>query len=592
MANVVIEIASEFVGKKAFKQAETATDKLNKGVKNLARNVGLAFGTAAVVAYGKASVKAALESQAEQERLNNILRVTTGATQDQIDVLNEQANALERIGVVTGGNIKTTQSQLATFDLQISTIKTLTPAILDYVTAEKGATASASDFKSMTNGLAQALNGNFASLTKTGFVLDEFTKKTIKEGTETERAAALVKVLNSTYKDFNANLRNTDSGKMQVLANTAREVQTIIGSGIIQSLKLLSEDTTIDGLTTKMIGLANATSDASVGFSLMLKDIKDEVSKDPILGSFFGWLFKDMTTGFLPLDTAINRGKERRESLAYNKNEHKAKQQILKVDTKAGKLSKTQLSTQKKLLATQKQIAAEKKKQEILDKAALVLAQGQKLFDEEGIQLAAAAQGKLTDEEKARLAIKKDIYDLEAAINENNVTAAAKLANSLVANAQKLAALRTDMVGLNDVQNPFSGWLLTIQQMAYELSMLAMVKPVTSAAAFFTPEQQATADRLTEATNKITRKIQGDLEDRMAALAEARERIERKISVDTIGTSAAPASYGAGGSMGGTSVVVNVAGSVSTERDLVSAITQGLYAQQASGTPVTYSTVY
>ena len=50
------------------------------------------------------------------------------------------------------------------------------------------------------------------------------------------------------------------------------------------------------------------------------------------------------------------------------------------------------------------------------------------------------------------------------------------------------------------------------------------------------------------------------------------------------------ASGGAGGS--NTSVIVNVTGSVTTERDLVAAITQGLYAQQASGTPVTYSTVY
>jgi hypothetical protein len=79
----------------------------------------------------------------------------------------------------------------------------------------------------------------------------------------------------------------------------------------------------------------------------------------------------------------------------------------------------------------------------------------------------------------------------------------------------------------------------------------------------------------------------------MAALAEARAKIERKIGVDTIGTSASPASYGMDGSFGGgTSVVVNVSGSVTTERDLVSAITQGLYAQQASGTPVNYSTVY
>jgi hypothetical protein len=586
MADVRIDIATQFTGKKAFKQAETATEKLNKGVKNLARNLGYAFGTAAVVAYGKASVKAALESQAEQERLNNILRVTTGATQSQIDVLNDQADALERIGVVTGGSIKMTQSQLATFDLQISTIKTLTPAILDYVTAEKGATASASDFKSMTNGLAQALNGNFASLTRTGFVLDEVTKNTIKNGTETERAAALVKVLNSTYKDFNANLRLTDAGQMQVLANTAKDVQTTIGTGIIDALKLLSSDTTVENLAKNMENTSIYLADVIVGIGVLAQKLKNI----PVLG--------DLNVGMIPIvgsyiEMLRAAGKERREITVFNKNEHESKRRILTLDNKADKLTKAQLANQKKILTNAKQIAAEKKKQEVLDKASLALAEGQKVFDEQGIQLAAAAQGKLTDEERARLALKTDIFNLEAAINEGNITAAAQLANSMVLNAQKLAMLRTDMVGLNDVQNPFSNWLLTIQRMAYELSQLAMIKPVTNASVFFTPEQQATADLLSESKAKIERKIQGDLEDRLAALAEAKAKIERKIGVDTIGTSASPASFGMDGSFGGgTTVVVNVAGSVSTERDLVSAITQGLYSQQASGTPVNYSTVY
>jgi hypothetical protein len=570
---------------KGFKQAETATEKLTKNVKNLAGNLGLAFGTAAVVAYGKASVRAALESQAEQERLNNILRVTTGATQAQIDVLNEQADALERIGVVTGGNIKMTQSQLATFDLQISTIKTLTPAILDYVTAEKGATASASDFKSMTNGLAQALNGNFASLTRTGFVLDEVTKKTIKEGTETERAAALVKVLNSTYKDFNANLRNTDSGKMQVLANTAREVQTIIGAGIIDSLKLLSEDTTIDGLTAKMKELAVATSDVSTGFSLFLKDVKDGLEADPILGSFFGWLLDDIGSGII----FEKAGKERRERLAYNKNEHKAKQVSLSLDNKADKLSKSQLSAQKKLLATQQKIAAEKKKQEILDKASLLLAQGQKIFDEEGIQLAAAAQGKLTEEERVRLALKKDIFDLEAAINEGNVGAAAKLADSLLGNAQKLAALRTEMMGLNNIENPFTAWLQTLTQMSSELDK--MVKSVEN-------QLRTTIRTMLDSISGALAKLQA-LNGRNTPIEEQRSIIGEKLAAarpDITALQDQLARMGVPGysqsSANSTSVVVNVAGSVSTERDLVSAITQGLYAQQASGTPVNYSTVY
>ena len=43
---------------------------------------------------------------------------------------------------------------------------------------------------------------------------------------------------------------------------------------------------------------------------------------------------------------------------------------------------------------------------------------------------------------------------------------------------------------------------------------------------------------------------------------------------------------------GSPTVVVNVAGSVTAERDLVSAITQGIYNNQASGIPINYSTVY
>jgi hypothetical protein len=588
--NEVINIASKFDAK-GFKKAESASKQLANSVKNLAGTFGVAFGAAAVVAYGKASVKVALEAQAEQARLNNILKVTTGASQEQIDILNEQAKALERIGVVTAGNITTTQSQLATFDLQISTIQTLTPAILDYVTAEKGATATAEQFKSATNGLAQALNGNFASLTKTGFVLDDVTKKMIKEGTETERAAALVKVLNSTYKDFNANLRNTDAGKMQVLANVSKDVQTTIGIGIIDSLKILAGSTSISDLALDMQNAADNAAEFLVTVSKIGKTINDAfsgASKDianfiKATDPFVDLIIEGDPSGFMK-----NRPKS--TGLTYNKNEHMAHKQTVALISKADKLTKSQLAAQKKLLDTQRKIAAEKKKQEILDKAALVLAQGQKVFDEEGIQLAAAAQGKLTEEERLRVALKKDIYDLEAAINQENLSAAARLSNSMVANAQKLAALRTDMVGLNNIENPFTGWLATLQEMAMELSKLAGIKPMAQVG--FTPQQQETYNLLSESKSKIERKIQGDLEDRMKALADARARIENKISVDTIGTNATPSSYGMGGSMGGTSVVVNVAGSVSTERDLVAAITQGLYSQQASGTPVTYSTVY
>ncbi len=68
-ADVKIDIAAEFTGKKAFKQADTATQKLTSNVKKLAGAVGLAYGTSAIIAYGKASVKAFAADEAAARRL-------------------------------------------------------------------------------------------------------------------------------------------------------------------------------------------------------------------------------------------------------------------------------------------------------------------------------------------------------------------------------------------------------------------------------------------------------------------------------------------------------------------------------------------
>jgi hypothetical protein len=208
-------------------------DGFGSKLKGLAATIGVTFAAGTVVNFFKQSIAAAQEAEAVQTRLRTILLNTGGATREQVAALNEQAEALQKVGVVSKDNITMTQSQLATFDLQGKTIKTLTPAILDYVTAEKGAAASTDDFRSMTNGLAQALNGNFASLTKQGFVLTENQKKLLTTGTESERAAALTEILNSTYKDFNKTLAQTPEGRMIKLRNEFGDLKEEIGKGLL-----------------------------------------------------------------------------------------------------------------------------------------------------------------------------------------------------------------------------------------------------------------------------------------------------------------------------------------------------------------------
>lgn len=277
--NLKKDLDTEVIWWKRFKELQKEISQTEKELEK-ATNTGWKFKNALIWLSGSflsiwtiySTAREAIKAESELARLENILRVTTWATKEQIKVLNDQANALEKVWVVSAGNVTQTQSQLATFDLQVDTIKTLTPAILDYVTAEKGAMATTEDFKSLTNWLAQALNWNFASLTRVWFVLDDTTKAMISNWTEAERASALVQVLNSTYKDFNINLRDTAEGKLALLNNNLNNLKTTIWNGIIPIMNTFIEviNPIIDGfarfsaespkLTTALIWIAWAVS--------------------------------------------------------------------------------------------------------------------------------------------------------------------------------------------------------------------------------------------------------------------------------------------------------------------------------------------
>ena len=419
-----------------FKKASKSTSALEKNVKKLGISLASAFSARAIVNFGKASVRASLQTQAELDRLNQLLTVGVGATASQVAALNDQAEALEKLGVVTAGNITQTQSQLATFNLQTSTIEALTPAILDYVTAEKGATASTSDFKQMTNGLAQALNGNFSSLTRVGFVIDENTKKQIKSGNESERAQAIIEVLNSTYKDFNKNLRATPAGQMQVLANAAEAAQTIIGTGLIDALSLLAgEGNTVEPLAQSMSEFSIYVADAIVGTALLiekLKEIPGIGSQNAITRNNF--LLNPSTTALAIIKKGVDyvsqMGKEFREpgmggypSSALgpgyvDPNELAAKRRMA-AERAAAKLQKQILANENKRLKSEKARAA-------LAKAQLALGRASKTLDLELISIEAALKGEISETDRLSL-------NLQKALLEENDSRATKLASQLEA---------------------------------------------------------------------------------------------------------------------------------------------------------------
>jgi len=567
--NERINLESRFDAK-GFKQAETAAQKLTKNLKTLAGAAGLAFGASAIVAYSKASLKAFAQDEAAALRLNRAVEnlgigFANPAIADYIGNLEKSAAIADDVLRPAFQGLLTTTGSLTQSQKLLN----------DAITISR---ASGVDLATVTEDLGKGYVGITRGLSKynTGLTRAELNTKSFNEilGIILKRSAGAA-------EDY----LTTTSYKMEVLSVATGNASEILGQGLVSAFARIGGGTEASDAATAITTIAKALAGVTVatgtvigGLTNVFKTLKN--------------LPKDIFMGFAGKQGGVNLGTPKPDNKPeIDVNARKQAELLAGLEKNALRRQRELLALKNKQLLAEKKTAIEKKKQEALDKAALVLAQGKKVFDEEGIQLAAAAQGKLTEEEKTRVALKKDIYELEAAINESNITAAATLANSMVANAQKLAALRGDMIGLNDIQNPFTAWLSTLQQMAMELAKLANIKPLGQLG--FTPEQQAKADMLAELKAKIQRKIDAQNTD---ALLPAGSLGSSLTGTYVEGPEAARMfnqMSASGGAVGGSTVVnVSVTGSVTTERDLVAAITQGLYAQQASGTPVTYSTVY
>jgi hypothetical protein len=466
MASVVIDIASEFTGKKAFKQAETATDKLSKSVKSLAKTFGLAFGTAAVIGYAKASIKAAAADQKAQQQLALALK-NVGLERDAASAERFIQQLQSEYGVIDD-LLRPSYQKLAVATKNTAETQRLLGIALD-ISASTGR-----DLDTVTGALSKAYLGNNTALGKLGVGISKADLKTKSFKEITDDLAV-------TFKGSAKAASETYAGSIAKLGVAAANVQEIIGTGLIDALKNLGDDTTVADLATNMENLATYTADVIRGFGLMAGALKkipglsgltgaSVVQAIPILGSYI---------------TLLNQaGAQARRAAEVGAQKNPIQ-------------SGSYLSTQKKITALTKEqqkaqakILADKKSQAILDKANLALAKGNDVFNMDAIQLNAAligqaeALGKATTSAQIlgiandvqRLKVKQDIAALEDAIASKDDAAIAKATAKLNEDLKILGALQRQDAKLLDINKVLAGMkstdLINLQNLQDALALL------------------------------------------------------------------------------------------------------------------------
>ena len=438
MANVFIDIAAEFTGNKAFKQADSATDKLTKNVKQLAKTFGLAFGTAQVIAYGKASIKAAAEDQKAQQQLALALKnvglgrdaatseVYIQRLQSEFGIVDDLLRpAYQTLAVATQDTDKAQQLLNLSLDIAASTGKDLT---------------------SVTAALSRAYLGNNAALSRLGVGI---SKADLKAKSFEEITAQLT----TTFAGSATAAANTFQGSIDKLGVATANVSEIIGTGLIDALTNLGEDTSIADLASNMEKTALYLADVIRGIGVLAGKLKDL----PIIGNF--------NVGMIPilgtyLEVLREAGKQAPIQQASDNAHLKSLQNQFAVSKKT--------TAQAKVLT--KETAGQLKNKRLenaINKANLALGKGEEVFDMDKIQIAAAltsqaeALGKATTSSQvlqiandtARLNVKRSILALEDAIAAKDEAAIIAATNKLNADLKVLGTLGAQNLKLLDIKS-------------------------------------------------------------------------------------------------------------------------------------------
>jgi hypothetical protein len=453
MAIPVINIGSKLDGK-GFKQAETATEKLGKNAKKLAGALGLAFGTAQVIAFAKASMKAFAEDEKAAVRLTKAVENLGLGFEDAR--IKSFISDLEATAGVSDDVLRPAFQSLLQTTGSVTKSQELLKLALD-VSAGSGIDAA-----EVSKDLGLAYLGQTKGLAK-------YNTGLTKAELNTKNFADIQTVLNEQFAGQNAARLDTYAGKMEMLGVAAGNAKEIIGKGIIDALSMLGEDTSVSKLADDMTRAAESTANVIRGIGVLadkLKVIPGFDSKDweyVYNISYFKFL-NDLGKAealkpkpfSIPMTISGSTDAEVKAAEARKKAEQEARKRALELL----KIKNKQLESERKALATKRLANA-------IDKANLLLNKGEGIFDLEKIQIGAALTnqadqlGKITNQSQllaiandvARLNVKKSMLALEDAIAAKDEAAIIAATAKLNEDLKILNALSGQNTKLTDIKS-------------------------------------------------------------------------------------------------------------------------------------------
>jgi hypothetical protein len=434
--NIRIDIASVFK-EKGFKDASKASSGLETQFKRLGRTFLTVFSAAAIVKFGKDSVRAFAEEEKAAKRLEQTLKgVNLGFTTPAVEAYLKQ---LEQSTFVADDQLRPALEKLVRTTGSLTTSQDLLATAIDM------SAGSGFDLVTVASDLGRAYLGNARGLSK-------YNTSLTRADLQTKSFAEIQKVLNDQFSGQRAAFLTTYAGRLEMINTAYGNMQETVGQGLVDAFGMLAGESGISGATSAMEEFGTISADVIRGLGFYVGQLTSKIGGN---GGLMSAITGTAMTGnpLAALIVALQKAGEKTRPLQFptlgiGEPGYAAQQKA--IEEAAAKRARQAEALRLKEIKQREKIAKLKRLSNLLDKAATK-------FDEKRIQIAAALQGKITNEERKRLQELLLIEETKAAIQEGDLETAEKLFAKLENLQGQTEALAESLIDL-EAGDPFKEW--------------------------------------------------------------------------------------------------------------------------------------
>ena len=228
---LTLALAADIDGlRNGLKDAEKVVDNSAESIREFGKKAALAFAAvgAAATAFAVSAVKAAAEDEKARKNLEQVIRSSTKATEQQIAGIDKYITAQSIATATTDDVLRPAFSRL------IRSTQDVTKAQELLTLAQEISVATGKPLEAVTNALGRAYDGSNTALGKLGLGIDAATLKT-------KSFDEITNQLKGTYNGFIANEATNAEFKFKQLSIAVDETKEQIGAALLPIVKELAD---------------------------------------------------------------------------------------------------------------------------------------------------------------------------------------------------------------------------------------------------------------------------------------------------------------------------------------------------------------